>query len=234
MTGTKKSTKKSKSGKIFVGWEFIIQGKYYSDTGAEKKKLRFYEKEKFILPEVVTYRQGNEYQKYFVTNPNDPEGDKVERKRPIPRILKQNALKCFRYVIKHYHLDARLKEKYPDYVRFQTLQAISRKRVELTKKDLQEYRLDIPIQDMKESQLLQFMAIKNINVNLENYYDLADKKTAVELAILEKKRSRPGIDRPLTQQEKDLLPPEEGVEYLGDQGVEQTSGGYADEMDFFL
>ena len=233
MTGTKKNTKKAKPSKnTFVGWEFTMQGKYYADTGDVKKKLKFYRKEKFILPEIVTYRQGNKWQKYFVTDPNDPDGQKIERQRSVPRILKQNVLKCFRYVIKHYHLDARLKEKYSDWVRTQTLQAISRKKVELTAAELEAYSLDTPIKKMSESQLLQYMAIKNINVNLENYYDLADKKTAVEMAIRDKKRSRPGVDRPLTQQEKDLLPPDESVEYLGD--AEQTSGGSEDEMDFFL
>lgn len=193
-TGTKK------------GYEFTVQGKYYAENEHGRSSLKFYKKEKFILPEIVTYVLGSKWEYYTVNNPNGK--DKIEKKRSVPNVKRQNALMCFKYVLKNYYLEERLKTKYPDYIRFQTYQVVSRKEVTLDEDMLKAFRLDGDIQEMNESQLIQYVAIKDLSVDLKNYFDVADKKYAVEQALEEATNDRPGIDRPLTQEEQDLLPPE--------------------------
>jgi len=197
------STKKTPTKK---GYEFTVQGKYYAENEHGKNSLKFYKALKFVLPEISTYVIGKKWEYY-----KGPDG--VEKKRAIPNVKRQNTLMCYKYMIKNYYLDVKLAETYPEYIRFQTFQVTKKKEVRLTAKVMKEFSVGGPIEDMNEAQLIQFIAFKDLNVDLQNYFDLADKKIAVEHAVAEAASDRPGIDRPMTQEEKDLLPPE-GVSVL--------------------
>ena len=191
------------TGKNKRGYQFTVQGKYYADNDSGKPTLRFYKKLTFILPEISTYVIGKKWEYY--TDERDP---KVEKKRSVPNVKRQNTLKCFKYMIKNYYLDTKLSEEYPDYIRFQTFQVTSRSEVQLTPKMMKNFSVNGPIESMSESQLIMFVAFKDLNVDLKNYFDLADKKIAVEMALADSISDIPGVDRPMTSDEMDLLPPE--------------------------
>lgn len=187
-----------------IGYEFTVQGQYYAPHDSGKKTLKFYRDITFLLPQISSYVIGKKWEYYF-----EGEGkDQIEKKRAVPNVKRQNTLMCFRYMIKNYYLDSALREQFADYAGFRTFQVTKRKEVKLTPELIKQFSIDGPIQDMNEPQLIQFVAFRDLNVDLQSYFDLADKKMAVEMALAEQTSDRPGIDRPLTQEEQDLLPPE--------------------------
>ena len=183
-----------------IGYEFTVQGQYYAQNDHGKNTLKFYKKIKFLLPEISSYVIGKKWEFYKGK-------DGVQKKRAVPNVKRQNTMKCFKYLIKNYYLDAALREKYPDYIKFRTYQVTTRKEVKLNDEMIKRFSIDCPIEDMNESQLIQFVAFKDLNVDLSSYFDLADKKIAVEMEVADQASNRPGIDRPLSEAEKDLLPP---------------------------
>ena len=187
------------------GYKFTVQGRYYAENEHGAQTLKFYKKLEFVFPEVVTYTCGKKWEKYFEKG-KDAENN-VEKKRAVPNVKRQNILKCFKYMIKNYYLHERLREEYSDYIKFQTFQITKRVEIELDEDKLKEFKLTGDVDDMSESQLLQFIAIKGLEVDLSPYFDLADKKIAVQMVMEDESRDRPGITRPLTEAEKDLLPP---------------------------
>ena len=121
------------------GYEFTVQGKYYADNEHGKTSLKFYRGVKFILPEISTYIIGKKWETYKIEG---PEGKgQIEKKRAVPNVKRQNTLKCFKYMIKNYYLDVKLREELPDYVRFQTFQITKRKEVKLTQEKMTFYPL---------------------------------------------------------------------------------------------
>ena len=164
------------------GYEIVVQGQYYSinDNGIRTKK--FYKNEKFFLPKEIDYAEGRE------------KVDKVVNGKTIkviqPKIVRANSLRVAQHIIRRYHIEARLKEKLPDYTGVCTMDIFSKEAVDVPADDIGDITKK-PVKSLTESELLQLVAIKGINITLSQYIDLGDKKMAVEMAL--KKKLEDGI-----------------------------------------
>ena len=156
-----------------VGYQFTISGQYTAH-GDHGKVPKFYKDLVFVLPEISTYRMGNKWEHYKV--------GKQDKKRSVPNIITQNTLRCYKHLLRKYHVTPELRHKHDDFVRVRTLQVLKKERIELTDEHV---FLDInkaAIGDMKEGDLIMYCAMKDIMVDLSPYVDLADKRMAVEMA----------------------------------------------------
>lgn len=167
-----------------VGYEFTVAGEYKGSGADGKAVKRFFKDEVFYLPETVSYVSGREYEETVVN------GRIVKKTKP--KIVKSNALRCAQHVLLRYHLPFRLKEKYDDFIKVRTFELTKKKKVQLKDALIPDVS-KMKIEDMTESELRQFCVFKDLNVTLEGYGDLADKKMAVEQAWKIKQKENKAI-----------------------------------------
>lgn len=163
------------------GYEVGVSGVYYSldqSTGIKTKK--FYKNEAFRLPKIIKYKQG--MKKITITQDDGTVIEKV-----VPDMIESNSLTCALHIIRRYHIEERLKEKYPDYIGVHTCEIFSKEKIKINIDELRDVE-STPIKDMTLSELLQFVTLSDINVILGDYADLGDKKIAVQRALAQKKK----------------------------------------------
>jgi len=161
------------------GFAVTVQGQYYSRS-PQGKVIAFYGPETFLLRKKETYTEGRKWKKTIVKSQREGEPDK-EIKESVPNIVTMPTTKCALHVVRRYHLEPRLKEKLPDYAGVRTCEITKFAAVQL--KPTEGRDLDkLKIQDMTESELLQFIAINDMKLTLSSFRDLATKKHAVEMA----------------------------------------------------
>lgn len=180
------------------GYRITVRGEYRAALGRDKN-IQIFRDEVFILPEIVQYREGR-------TRPKKNEtGQVVEHSRPI--IKRANALRIAQKVLMRYYLPDRLKnseqlvygsdgkpvkvagpkggpidkmeDKYPGFISVRKMYIVKKEKIKLGADQIKELE-NISIQDMNEAELLQFCAFQDIDVVLDHFGDLADKKIAIE------------------------------------------------------
>jgi hypothetical protein len=214
----KQIAKKSTAAKK-IAWEFTVQGEYraMSPNGVV---LKHYKSEVFILPEIVEYVSG------VVSVDKVVDGKTV--KRSEPKISRSNATRVAQHVILRYHLPVRMKEKYPDFKSVRTMEIFKKQKVKVDPSQLNNLS-ETPIQDMTESDLMQFCAMNDLSVNLDVYGDLADKKIAVETEWNKKSKSKKAIARSENPDEEALSEPE-GI-FVSEGRVSSNDGVPIDDED---
>lgn len=167
-----KTTKEATATNQIRGYEVVVQGQYYSVSANGQKPLKSYPKQTFYFPEVVTYREGNTFRTVKV------EGKVVNTSEVIPKIKRGNISKgnLALHLIRRFHLEPKLREELDDFVAIRTCRRFSIKSVMIDQGDF----LKKDINDLSEAELNQFVAIRNLNVFLSMYGDLADQKEAVK------------------------------------------------------
>jgi len=189
------------------GYTIAVSGEYYSrDPSTGKKGNKFYEKEEFILPEIVTFVSGREKKETIV------DGRAVSE--TVPRVKKMNALRCGLAVIKNFHIKDRLKEKYEDFTDIRTCEIFYTSDLEdISKKKIADVT-DVPVKDMKLSHLRQFVLIQDLNLNLDTYNDLGTMKKAVQIALKQKQKDDKLAhkSKAMSAEEMDLTAPGEETE----------------------
>lgn len=164
--------KKSSDGKR-VGYAFTVEGQYYGRDGRERTR-KFYDPEVFYLPEVVSYVEGRKWDHVL-----NAEGKKV--RVSVPNVKKANAVRVALYLIKNFYMPLRLKEKYEDSRGLHTAEITLTEKVNINAAKYQDIHT-MKIKDMKESDLMQFVLLKDLNVELSGFSGLGDKKRAVAKA----------------------------------------------------
>lgn len=156
-----------------TGYKITVMGEYTA-RGPQGKISKFFKKEEFVLPEISTYRLGNIWEFYMVKN--------QKKKRSIPNIITQNSMHCYKHLLKKYYLPPRLREKHEDFIRVRTFNVMKKERIYLTAEHTFRDLKKVAIEDMTESELLQFIAMNDLTLEIGHYPDLADKRQAVEMA----------------------------------------------------
>ena len=157
-----------------IGYAFTVQGQYWATTDKGSKALRHYRNEVFVLPEIVSFKEGRKRVKR-----KDADGNFIETHETTPIVKRMHALRCFKHVIRRYHLEPRLKEKYEDYVGVRVMEVVKRDLVDISPEEAMDVSKKA-IADMTESDLLQFCAINDLNTQLNIYASVADMRIAVE------------------------------------------------------
>jgi len=206
---------KSKPKKV-KGYKVTVKGQYYAvDPNSGLKTIKFFEKESFDFPEIVEYKDGMKKEKRDMGNGNTLDV-------AVPNIKKAHINRVALHVIRNYYIGERLKEKHADYNGVREVKIFAKEPVEI---DVSEGSSLSPknIHNMLESELLQFIAVNDLNVTLNSYHDLGDKKLAVKDAYDEKVKSdlAAGKARGLSDEEIALTDPNElGIstdsEFAGD------------------
>jgi len=190
------------SKKTKTGYAIEVSGQYHSlnrENGV--KSPRVYKPQKFIFPEFVLYKHG------MKTKTIEQE-DGATREVSVPNIVKAHILNVSLSVIKNFYIVPRLKDEYPDFNGLRTCAIFSKEEIEIDDATAQSV-IDKPIKAMTESDLLQYVTIRDIPVTLSSFVDLADKKAAVEQAEMQQKIDNEiaGKAKPLTEEEKLLQKP---------------------------
>lgn len=166
-----------KEKKKVKGYAVEVTGQYYGRNEAGVKSLKFYKKETFLFPEIVTFSASKEMV--------DVEVDGMVRSVGVPKVERANALHVCLHLIRRYYIEDRLKEKYPDYVGIRTVEIFSKEKIDIEADQFQDITKK-PIKEMTKSELAQIVTIHDLNIILSNYADLGDMKLAVEHAIKQK------------------------------------------------
>lgn len=169
--------KLSKSDGKTKGYAVEVTGQYYGRNEAGVKSLKFYKKEKFLFPKIVTFSASKESVERVVNG--------MARKVSIPKVERANALRVCLYLIKNYYIEDRLKEKYVDFVSVRTIEIFSKEEVDI-EGDLDTDLSKKPIKEMTKSELAQMVTLNDLSITLSNYADLGDMKLAVQHAISQK------------------------------------------------
>lgn len=201
-------------------YRFTVQGQYHA-IGERGNVVRHFKDEIVTLPEIVTYSHEQEWYRW--------KEDGSIKKKPVPKIEVEHALRCFKHVIRRIYLPLQLKEKYEDFVAIRIFDVVKRQEINVPGDTFRDVK-KTPIQDMKEHELIQFCMFNAINVDLGIYSTLADKKMAVEMewnVMQEQTRAKKGEQL----KKEDLLsaPANIAVEVLGEDGImEHHDTGDAD------
>lgn len=169
--------KLSKSDGKIKGYAVEVTGQYYGRNEAGVKSLKFYKKERFLFPEIVTYSASKESVERIING--------MARSVSVPKVERANALRVCLFLIKNYYIEDRLKEKYADFVSVRTIEIFSKEEL-MIDADLDTDLAKKPIKEMTKSELAQTVTIHDLNITLANYADLGDMKLAVEHAIKQK------------------------------------------------
>jgi len=184
------------------GYAVEVEGQYYSrDVNTGLKNQKFYKKEKFFFPKIVTFVEGKKKIERII--------DGTAKTVWVPNVKRANALKVCLHLIKNFHIDDRLREKYPDFMGTRSIEIFSKEEVDISEDVGLDFAKKV-IKDMTKSELAQTIAINDLNITLKNYIDLGDMKIAVSKAL--KKRDADdkaaGKTAGMTEEEKLLLEPE--------------------------
>jgi len=185
------------------GYVITVQGQMFSrDPKSGLKTQKFYKDEKFYFPKIVSFVDGKEKVEVSV--------DGVIRSVAKPKISKANALNVCQHLIRKYHIEDRLKEKYPDvFTGVRTMEVFAKEKAMIDPDEFMDVTKK-PIAKMSKSELLQLVAIHGLKVQLSGYSSLADQKTAVEQAIKQKKSDdkSAGKSGDMSEEDKLLMEPE--------------------------
>jgi len=182
----KPGTRRGARGKKVRAYKMTVVAKYYARAPNGDKIIKVSEPIPFIIPPKISFREG--WTVYKRTTQNAKGGFDIETKKK-PKIVTVNALDGRHHYVLRYLLSPAIREQYPDAINGRVNEFIFTKieRIMALEEDLQFRTLDkTPIQEMKESELMQVVAIKNLTVDFSVYPDLADKKHAVEMALAQK------------------------------------------------
>ncbi|MEE9528825.1 MAG: hypothetical protein V3V88_02100 [Dehalococcoidia bacterium] len=182
------------------GYEVTVEGQYYSN--GPNKPLKFYSKEKFIFPEIITFVDGKKQIERIVNS--------TAKSVWVPNVRRANALQVCLGQIKNFLIEDRLKEKYADFVSVRTINIFSKEEINIEAAKYQDVTTKA-IKDMTKSELSQTIAIQDLNIVLSNYADLGDMKNAVKQAIQQKNTDdiAAGKTEEMSEDEKLLLEPDQ-------------------------
>lgn len=173
---------KAKKTEKIKGYRITVKGQYYAvEPNSGLKTLKFFEKESFDFPEIVEYKDGMKKEEREV-------GNGQTLKVSVPDIKKAHINRVALHVIRNYYIAERLREKHADFNGVREVKIFSKEPVEI---DISDSSRLAPknIHNMAESELLQFIAVHDLNVSLNSYHDLGDKKLAVTESYEEKVKS---------------------------------------------
>ncbi len=166
------------------GYELTAEGEYIviTDSGL---KPRFF-KETFKVPKLVQFSTNMKQLYKIVDKKTDEDGNVTGRRvkdKVVPIVLTEHVLRCANHYIQRYLLIPRLREKYKDqgFRRFRTCEIVKKKKI-LVDAVLARDVTKTKIEDMSETQLIQFVTFNGIKITLRTYPDLGDKKIAVARA----------------------------------------------------
>ncbi len=191
--------------KTVPGYEVAVTGQYIATNEHGVKTKKFYKKESFTLPEISAYKNGMKSEIYTVENP-DPLGEPIKKKREVPNIIRENTSRgnVALHMIRRFYIEDRLKEKYEDYVAVKTCEVFSKEKIDIPVNEAGDIESK-PIKDMTLSQLKQYVDLMNLQVILSDYYDLGDKKMAVEHALQKKRAADAKLGQSQLSKEEELL-----------------------------
>lgn len=158
-------------------YRVTCQGQYFAHAPDGGRAVTFYDPVEFTIPETVSYSDRRERKIKIVDDKEIKYTEKV--------IEEANAMQVVNHYVQRYCLPPYLREKYPDVIRMRTCIITKKQIVFIPVEDVRDVK-KLPIQDMKESELLHFHAMNDLVTVLDNYNHLGDKKMAVELELAEK------------------------------------------------
>lgn len=188
--------------KKIEGFKITVQGQYYAaDQTTGRPSQKFYKGEVFEFPAIVTYVAG----KKKVTK-KTPDGRELSV--AVPDIKKAHIKRVGLHLITRYYIEERLREKYDDFVSVRRCEVFKKEAFQMDPETSTLSPSNIP--NMRASDLLQFIAIHDLTVTLSNYFDLGDKKLAVEESYREKKRGdiAAGVADAASQETVDMTDPD--------------------------
>lgn len=170
-------TKSTENVRTVPGYKITVEGQYYAiDSNTGNKTLRFFKNESFEFPEYVRYKAGMKKIKRDVGN-----GQTINV--VVPDIQKSHIKRVALHLIKTYYLKGRMESKYTDYSSAREVRIFAKEPVDVVVPPSSD------IHNMEEADLLQFVALHDLNMSLSGYQDLGDKKLAVESAYGQKKQA---------------------------------------------
>jgi len=152
-----------------IGYKITATGQYHGVEGG-KRTVKFFDPIEVVFPEIVEFVQGR---KKVVTRTN---GVEVESTEPLKR--KAHINRVAQHLIMRYYGPAALRQRHADYRGIRILEITTSQRIRLTPKQI-NLVTDMAIKDMGEAELMQFCLLKDIDIVLSNYSNLANQKLAV-------------------------------------------------------
>ncbi len=181
--GNKDKDKQGTNKETKPGYRIWVTGQYYAVTDSGNKSLKFYKPVSFDFPQVVSYVQGNKYQTKMVMDAEKGLIEAPDTSKPaVPNVLKANANNVALHLIRRFYLEDYLKDTHEGFVKIRTCEIFKREHIKIDPKEVADVSTQ-SIQDMKRSELAQYILINDIGVTLDMYGDLADAKNAVENAM---------------------------------------------------
>jgi hypothetical protein len=197
--------------KSVAGYAIQVSGEYFSRDANGNKGIKQFGPFKFELPEIVSYVEGRKKIEKIVNG--------RATTTTVANIKKGNASRVGLHIIRRYYIPFFLKDKFPEYTGVRKCSIFSKEKIQM---EAPKKLTAANIQNMKESELRQFVMLNDINMLLDQYGDLGDMKNAVIVAYKQKKQDdiAAGKTDAMSRDEEALLPADGIAE---DDGAMETS-----------
>lgn len=174
---TPKTATPAKVGPTTPGYEIKVSGQYYAmNPETSVKSIKTYKPEAFQFPKIVQYKKG--MKKVVIENEDGSSTSKV-----VPDVVPANAANIALHLIKNFHITPRLETLYPDFLSVRTCSIFSKEEIQIPESEASEK----DVKNMDKAELLQYVAINDLNIVFTNYADLGDARNAVVLALRQKR-----------------------------------------------